>query len=134
MDYQINQIISPEELSDFELLKKFEEYDLYVIYEDYSYIIAINDQNLICGCFEFHETEENMQLAHMHVVESLKGQGIGSEIMKEAVSIWDYFELPSTDKSNTYYYIENGLSFIHHCFDNGILTEPPFVRPEDFVI
>jgi len=134
MDFQINQIITENELRKFEFIRIFLDYKLYVLNEDYTYIIAIDKSSLICGCFEFHETDEGFQLAHMHVVGSLKGQGIGSEIMKEAVDMWEIFDLPSTDRSRTYHYIENGLRFIHHCFDIGILTEPTFTRPEEYVI
>ena len=86
--------------------------------------------NLICGCFEFHERAEGMILAHMYVLKELQSEGIGKAIIAEAVNLWDCFELPSTNPDDTYYYIEDGLPFIRKCFERGILTEPPFNRPE----
>lgn len=85
---------------------------------------------MICSCFEFHEREDGIQLAHMHTLKSLKGQGIGKQILREAVNIYTVFDLPSTDNSQIYYFIEDGYGWIQHCFDIRILTEPPFKRPE----
>lgn len=134
MNFQINQTISGAQLSKFELIKNYLGYRIYALEEDYSYIIAIDNNNLICGCFEFHDNDDGLQLAHMYVVKSLKRKGVGSAIMQEAVNMWGDFKLPSPDRNRTYHYIENGLSFIHHCFDNKILTEPPFLRPEEYVV
>lgn len=94
-------------------------------------MVAINQENLVCGCFEFHELEDGFQLAHMYVLEKLKGQGIGKAIMREAVDIWTEFELPSTNNDDNYYYIEDGYNFIISCFKDGILSEPKFKNPDN---
>lgn len=130
MNLEIGQTLSANELKKFEHLSTFGAYELYVLYEDFTFLVAIDAGNLICGCFEFHEREEGMILAHMYVLKHLQSQGIGKAIIAEAVSLWDCFELPSTNPDDTYYYIEDGLPFIRECFEKRILTEPPFKRPE----
>jgi drug/metabolite transporter (DMT)-like permease len=54
---------------------------------------------------------------------------LGALVFAEPVDIWVVFKLPSTDNNKTYYYIENGLTFIQSCFEDKILTEPPFKEP-----
>lgn len=65
----------------------------------------------------------------MKTIYVMQGNGIAKQILREAVKIFKVFELPSTDKKQTYYLNDVGLNWINHCFDIGILTEPPFKRP-----
>lgn len=130
MNLEIGKTITPAELGECEHITAFGVYEIYLLNEDISYLFAIDNNNLICSCFEFHEKEDRMQLAHMHTLPNLKGQGIGKQILREAVKIYDEFELPSTDRNQIYYFIEDGYGWTQHCFDIGILTEPPFKRPE----
>ncbi|MBN2236292.1 MAG: hypothetical protein JW729_01960 [Bacteroidales bacterium] len=129
MNLEIGKTMTSSQLQECEHISTYGVYDIYFLSEDISFLFAIDSANLICSCFEFHDREDGMQLAHMHTMAHLKRQGIGKAIMKEAVDIWTTFELPSTDNNHTYYYIENGLSFIQSCFEDGILTDPPFEEP-----
>ena len=129
MNLEIGKTLTLEELGQCEHISSFGVFEIYLINEDISFLFAINNDNLICSCFEFVENEDGMQVAHMHTLGNLKGQGIGKQILREAVSIWEVFELPSTDNSQTYYFIEDGYGWTQHCFDIEILTEPPFKRP-----
>lgn len=129
MNLKIGKTMTATELQECEHIATFGVYEIYLLNEDISFLFAIDNANLICSCFEFVDREDGMQLAHMHTMTHLKRQGIGKAIMKEAVDIWTAFELPSTDNHNTYYYIENGLNFIQSCFEDGILTDPPFEEP-----
>jgi GNAT superfamily N-acetyltransferase len=130
MDPQVGIKLSEEVLKNYQYCSTFKTYSIYILEEDVSFLIAIDKTNLVCGCFEFTETEDGMQLAHMNVITELKGQGIGKAILREAVDFWGSFELPSTNSSDTYYYIENGYNFILSCFNDGILSEPNFKNPD----
>lgn len=129
MNLEIGKTITSSQLYECEHISTFGVYEIYLLNEDISFLFAIDNADLICSCFEFHEKEYYMQLAHMDTISHLKRQGIGKAIMKEAVGIWPVFELPSTDYDRTYYFIEDGLSFIQSCFKDGILTAPPFKEP-----
>src|ERR1035437_6862242 len=117
MILEINKTLTNSEISQCEYLSSHSLYKLYVYYGYETFIIAIDNSNLICGCFEFCESDEGCQLAHMNVLKSLKRNGIGTAIISEAIQLFDCFELPSTNSDDMYYYIDNGLNFIHHCFD-----------------
>jgi GNAT superfamily N-acetyltransferase len=130
MDPKIGITLTQAMLHNYEHFSTFKTYEIYMLEEDVSFLIAIDKDNLVCGCFEFHEIEDGIQLAHMYVLPQLKGQGIGKAILKEAVEFWISFELPSTNNNDTYYYIENGYDFIISCFKEGILSEPNFKNPE----
>lgn len=134
MNLEIYKTLTTKELNECEYISTFDIYKIYVYYGYETFLIAINNSNLICGCFEFHEIEDGYQLAHMYVIPTLKGKGIGKTIISEAVKLFETFRLPSTNSNDTYYYIEDGLGFIHSCFDDGILVEPPFKRPEEYVV
>ena len=134
MNLEIGKILTDNELVDCEHFNTFGNFDIYIHYSCDTFIFAVDNHNLICGCFEFHEGEDCCQLAHMHVLSTLKRKGIGKAIISEAVDLWGVFLLPSTNSEDTYHYIENGLSFIHSCFDCGILTDPPFMRPDSYVV
>jgi|GEM_PF-1603192 len=129
MNLKIGQILTATEFQGCELIATFGAYQIYLLERDISFLFAVDRNNLICSCFEFTNTEDGMQLAHMNTLPNLQGQGIGSQILKEAISLWTVFELPSIDTDQTYYFIEMGLPWIRHCFDNGILKQPPFKRP-----
>lgn len=129
MDLEIGMILTASELNGFEHLSTFGKYEIYLQNEDILYIFAIDNKKLICSCFEFHNIEDGIQLAHMYTLPEFKGQKIGKEIIKNAVEIWNDFELPSTNNDDNYYYIEDGLGFIRSCFQDGILTEPKFKFP-----
>ena len=131
MDFQIDQIVTDTEISQIEFLINFNNYRIFVIEKDYYCILAINHDNLICGCFEFHQSDDEMQLAHMYVSENHQRRGIGKAIIKQAVEILGSFLLPSNNSRNTYYYIEFGYSFIVSCFEDGILKSPAFRHPYD---
>jgi GNAT superfamily N-acetyltransferase len=126
---QINQTLSPTKLNECHPISTFGNYKIYQADEDVQYLFAIDNNILICSCFEFVEYEDYVQLAHMYTVDSLKGQGIGKQILREAVGIYNTFALPSRNTNHTYYFIEDGLGWIEHCFDMGILTYPSFRRP-----
>lgn len=126
---EINQTISPSKLAECEHIASFGIYEIYKFEDVEFYLFAIDSNNLICSCFEFAELEDGFQLAHMHTITSLKGQGIGKQILSEAVAIFDSFELPSIDTDQTYYFVEDGLGWTRHCFDIGILKQPNFRRP-----
>lgn len=130
MNLEIGKTITSSQLNECEHISTFGVYEIYLLNEDISFLFAIDKANLICSCFEFVDREDGMLLAHMHTLKSLKGQGIGKQILREAVNIYTVFDLPSTDNSQIYYFIEDGFGWIQHCFDIGILTEPPFKRPE----
>ena len=129
MDLKIGKIITATELQECEHIAQFGVYEIYLLNEDISFLFAIDNANLICSCFEFATLEDGMQLAHMYTLKNLKGQGIGKQILREAVALWTVFELPSRDTSQLYYFNDIGLPWTMHCFDIGILTEPPFKRP-----
>lgn len=129
MNLEIGKTITARELQECEHIVQYGVYEIYWLNEDISFLFAIDNTNLICSCFEFHEREDGMQLAHMYTMTNLKDQGIGKAIMREAVGIWADFELPSTDNNNTYYYIGNGLRFIQSCFKDDIISDPPFKEP-----
>ncbi|WP_181309040.1 hypothetical protein [Rufibacter sp. XAAS-G3-1] len=129
MNLEIGKSITSTKLKELEHLQSFGLYEIYWLNESDSYIIAIDSKNLICSCFEFYEIDDYVQLAHMNTLDFVQRKGIGKEIMKQAVSTWTVFNLPSTNTNDRYYYIENGLSFIRRCFDVKILTEPPFKYP-----
>jgi GNAT superfamily N-acetyltransferase len=126
---QINQTLSATKLNECHPISTFGNYKIYQADEDVQYLFAIDNNILICSCFEFVEYEDYVQLAHMYTVDSLKGQGIGKQILREAVGIYNTFALPSRNTNHTYYFIEDGLGWIEHCFDMGILTYPSFRRP-----
>jgi GNAT superfamily N-acetyltransferase len=130
MDLEIGKILTSSQLDELELISTHGSYEIYWQDEDPSFILAIDNTNLICGCFEFHDREDGTQLAHMYVLKNHQGKGIGKSIIAQAVDIWKDFELPSTNNEDTYYFIEDGYGFINHCFDEGILSDPPFTRPE----
>lgn len=129
MYLEIGRTLTLAQLGQCEHISSFGVFEIYLLDEEISFLFAVDNSNLICSCFEFVEREDVMQLAHMHTLSNLKGKGIGKQILKEAVSIWNVFELPSIDNSQTYYFIEDGYGWTNHCFDIGILTEPPFKRP-----
>jgi len=129
MNLEIGKTLTGSQLLKCENLKSFGNYEIYFLNEDVSFIFAIDNSNLICSCFEFHDREDGIQLAHMYTQAKLKGQGIGKAIITEAVNVWGEFLLPSTNNDDIYYFIENGLGFIYSCFKDGILTHPPFKRP-----
>jgi len=129
MDLQIGKILIESELDKCEHITTFGTYEIYLLNEEVSFLFAINNRNLICSCFEFASTYDGMQLAHMYTLEPLKGQGIGKLILREAVKLWTVFDLPSEDTSQRYYFIEDGLGWTRHCFDIGILSQPPFKQP-----
>ncbi len=129
MNLKIGKVITATELNECEHISQFGDYEIYLLNEDVSFLFAIDKANLICSCFEFTNTEDGMQLAHMYTLPNLQGQGVGKQILREAISIWTVFELPSEDTNQTYYFIEDGLGWTRHCFDIGILKQPPFIRP-----
>lgn len=129
MNLEIGKTLTSGQLEQCDFISKFGVFEIYLLFEDISFLFAVNNHKLICSCFEFIENDNIVQLAHMHTLSNFKGNGIGKHILREAVSIWDVFELPSTDKSHTYYFVEDGYGWTQHCFDIGILTEPPFKRP-----
>ena len=126
---EINEILSSTELNNCEYISTFGVYKIYQAIEDVEYLFAIDSNNLICSCFEFVEREDGYLLAHMHTIKSLKGQGIGKHILEEAVEIYDSFELPSTNRNDIYYFIEDGYSWILRRFEDGTLSFPKFIRP-----
>ncbi|MCQ9640144.1 GNAT family N-acetyltransferase [Chryseobacterium sp. WG14] len=103
MDPQLGTILSKALLDNSNFLSTYkEEYKIYLYTNDLLFLIAIDESNLVCGCFEFtqieHEDEDKIQLAHMYVYEGFKGLGIGKAILKEAVNLWNIFELPSKNR------------------------------------
>lgn len=129
MNLDIGNTLSVNELNECEKISTINNYDVYMYDSLGTYIFAVNGNLLVCSCFEFHEGEDNTQLAHMNTLNQHQGQGLGKHILAEAVEMWSYFDLPSTDNSKEYYFVEDGYGWINHCFDIGILSEPPFTRP-----
>ena len=126
---EIGQTLSVEELNYCKHISTLGIYEIYQADEDVEYIFAIDSKNLICCCFEFVEQEDGYILAHMHTIKALKGQGLGTQILKEATVKYDTFKFPSTDTNDTYYFIEDGYDWIQRRFDKGPLSSPPFRRP-----
>lgn len=129
MSLEIGNRISDEKIRSCEHVTTFGIYQIYLLNEDPAYVFAVDANLIVSSCFEFVWTEDGLQLAHMHTLDHLKGNGIGRQILNEAVRMWDVFLLPSTDSSQPYYFVEDGLQWIRRRFDDGILTEPPFARP-----
>jgi len=129
MTFRIGTIISGEAINECEYLQAFGLYTIYLYNEDPAYVFALDENRQVCSCFEFVWTEGGLQLAHMRTLDHLKGNGIGRLILIESVSMWHEFHLPSIDTSQPYYFVEDGLPWIRRRFDEGVLTEPPFVRP-----
>lgn len=126
---KIGQTISQNELKTYEHISTFGNYEIFHAIEDVEYLFAIDSNNLICSCFEFVDYDEYIQLAHMNTIPNLKGFGIGKFILKEAVKIYDSFKLPSVDTADIYYFVEDGLGWIKHCFQIGILNPSKFREP-----
>jgi len=126
---EINQTLSSTALHQCHHISTFGLYEIYQADEDVQFLFAVDSNNLICSCFEFVEYDDYVQLAHMYTIDHLKGQGLGKQILREAVDIYERFELPSRNTNNNYYFIEDGLGWIEHCFDIGILTCPKFRKP-----
>lgn len=129
MIIEIGKTITTDDLIACEHLKAFEVYEIYRLDGYETYFFAIDNSQQICGFIQFTEIDDEWQAAHAHTLETLKRKGIGTALMIEAVEYFHSFELPSTDTNASYYYIENGLSYVNRCFDKGILTDPPFKRP-----
>ena len=129
MILDIGKTISASELIKLEHLSSFSNYEIYWLNEDPSFIIAIDNTNLICSCFEFVYRDDGFLLAHMHTLSNLKGLGIGKTILQEAVKCFIEFNLPPTS-DGVYYFIDDGYGWIQKRFNDGTLTEPPFIRPE----
>lgn len=125
---EINKTISTEKLNACEYFSSFGVYNIYKLDEYTEYIFAIDSNNLICSCFEFVEQEDGYLLAHMHTIENLKGLGLGTQILKEAIIVYDSFDFPS-NTNDTYYYIEDGYDWIQRRFNDSTLTSPKFIRP-----
>lgn len=134
MNFKIDTQLTSSEINNCDHISTFGLFKIYVCYDYETYLIAIDSNNVICGSFEFFEIDDEYQLAHMNVSDSLKRKGIGKALIREAISLFGTFELPSTNHRDTYYYIENGLAFIHSCFNCGLLNEPKFKRPGNVVI
>ncbi|RLD57219.1 MAG: hypothetical protein DRJ01_14155 [Bacteroidetes bacterium] len=129
MILEIGRTISATDLKELEHLSSFGTYEIFWLNEDPSFIIAIDNANLICSCFEFVERYDGLLLAHMHTLSNLKGLGIGKTILIEAVKCFIEFNLPPTS-DEVYYFIEDGYGWIQKRFDDGTLKEPPFKRPD----
>lgn len=126
---KIGEIITATELNKCEPIKSFGDYRIYRVGDEDLYIFAINNTKLICSCFEFYNGEDRKQLKRMNTIPNLKEQGIGTEILKQAVVKLEVFELPSIDTSQMYYFTEDGLGWIRRRFDDCTLKQPPFIRP-----
>lgn len=134
MCIEVDKYLTSIEQNKCKLISDLDIYKIYIYYGYDTFIIAVDRTNLILGCFVFFESDENYQLAHMCVSKQLQRQGIGKAIMKGAVEEWSYFKLPSLNRRDKYHYNENGLQFIHHCFNKEILKTPPFSRPTEYVM
>lgn len=135
MDPKLGTVLPNTLVNNLDFLNIYKDYQIFIYMNDHSFLIALDQSQIVCGCFEFIQIEYNeeykYQLAHMYVHENHKRLGIGKAILREAVNLWNTFELPSNSSENTYYYIEHGYSFILSCFRDGILTEPNFKSPEN---
>ena len=116
-------------------LIKFKDYLIYSYVQDFgnenennTFFFAVDPELCVCSCFEFVCKEEYTQLAHMHTSTKLKGKGLGTTIMKEAVKEYKYFKLPSTNLNEIYYFIEDGLSWTQNFLTKNNLC-PPFKYP-----
>jgi hypothetical protein len=73
MEPSIGKTLSEEDKSKYQFCSNYGSYEIYLLEEDISFLVAINKENLVCGCFEFQELYEGLQLAHMYALEKLKG-------------------------------------------------------------
>lgn len=121
--------LTPSQLENLEFLKVHGNFNIYWYYDDVPFFLA-EFNNQVCALFEFAEYNDGLILAHAHVLPEYRGQGIGKDIMRQAVEKLRSFQLPSRDSDGTYYYIENGLRFIRSCFNDGILTSSNFNHPD----
>lgn len=129
-ELEIDKWLADEQVKELDFLTEYNAHRIFISYEDLIFILAIDDKNKICGCFEFHESEDGVQLAHMNVSENSQRQGIGKAIVSEAVELWTSFKLPTNNTGDYYHYIDYGLSFIQSCFADGTLKAPAFKYPQ----
>jgi len=76
MEFEIDIQLQDTDKESLDFLTSYDAYELYVSNEDVTFILALNDKNIICGCFEFHDIDDQMQLAHMNVSEDHQRRGI----------------------------------------------------------
>jgi GNAT superfamily N-acetyltransferase len=128
---EIGDVLTPIQINQMEHLSQFNGHETYLEQENEHgiFLVAVDHNRQVVSCFEFAEREEGFQLAHMYTLPANKGQGFGSELMRQAVNQWTEFELPSTNSNDMYYFIEDGLCFTRSCFTRNILTTPPFRYP-----
>lgn len=129
MDIAIGKTLSNDELRTLRHISSHLGNAIYWSEGYETFLLAVDSAGLILSAFEFVPLEEGMQLAHMYTLDGYKNQGYGQEIMRQAVEIWEVFELPSTNPSDMYYFVDQGLPFTRACFDKGILKAPPFTYP-----
>jgi len=129
MHLTLGNQLTPSQLEKLGFLIAHGNFNIYWSNDDEPFFLAeFNSQ--ICALFEFAEYKDGLILAHAHVLQEYRGQGIGKEIMRQAVKILGVFQVPSRDSDGMYYYIENGLRFIRSCFNDGILSSPNFIHPD----
>ncbi len=131
MQLILGKILQPIPNHCVQYLNTIGAYRIYWTNEGNVNFFALDANFVICGLFEFIDHEDDTQLAHMNVLQQHQGNGIGKEIMRQAVEIYSFFKLPSKNKSDMYHFENDGLPFIRRCFDDGILTSPPFEHPDE---
>src|SRR5690554_1063053 len=104
MDIKIGNTLSNSDISELEHIVNFKASKIYLCQDFEIFLLALDNNGLIISAFEFVDREDGIQLAHMYTMDNYKGQGFGKELMKQAVNIWDVFELPSTNNNDMYYF------------------------------
>ncbi|MFC1596042.1 GNAT family N-acetyltransferase [Candidatus Margulisiibacteriota bacterium] len=99
------------------------------IYYDDSSITAIHKKEIV-GAFQFGDREysNNLALQDMNILPDYKRAGIGSKLMKVAVEVFEYFDIPveshTIRRGNAGFSLtEDGRKLVEHCFKVGILTD-----------
>ncbi|MBA7557519.1 hypothetical protein ES705_50279 [subsurface metagenome] len=129
MHIKLSERLTKNQLNKLDCLSTINGINFYWLNDTDPEFYAINRDEIVIARFEFVQVDE-LQFAHMHVSQEYQNQGIGKEIMRHAVEIHGYFLLPSIDPNASYHYEGNGLQFIRSCFEDQILTSPPFEHPD----
>jgi GNAT superfamily N-acetyltransferase len=95
-------------------------------------IFAEHDGERI-GTFEFQwsEDDDNWKLMHVNIDESFQRQGIGEQMVQEAVDHFEIFLIPPVNppEDSDWFVTSEGTAFLNACIRKGLL--PAEWRAED---